>query len=87
VHKLPKKQFWYCWCGRFVWTDSSDKLTLWLKKHLGGESRCQKYRILSPIYLYVQFTVKINNWYWGKRLTTKLVTMDETGVTTKEIKP
>lgn len=87
MRKLPKKQFWYCWCGRFVWTDSFDKLTHWLEKHLGAESKCQKYRRFSPIYLYVQLTVRINNWYWGRKLTIKSVTMDETGVTSREIKP
>jgi hypothetical protein len=85
--KLPKKQFWYCWCGRLVWTDSTDRLTAWLFKHYGAESKCQKYKSFSPLWWYNIISLKINNWYWGRKLTTKLVTMDETGVTSREIKP
>jgi len=86
MHKLPKKQFWYCWCGRFVWTDNADRLTHWLYKHMGGQSKCQRYRSFSPIWWYNSLTLKINSWYWGKRIKIKSVNIDETGVTTREIK-
>lgn len=87
MRKLHKKQFWYCWCGRFVWTDSADKLTRWLTKHLGADSKCQRYRSFSPIWWYNNIVLKIAAWYWGRKLRINLVTMDETGVTSREIKP
>lgn len=87
MRKLPKKQFWYCWCGRFVWTDSVDKLTAWLFKHHGEESKCRKFWKLSLLWWYNQISLKINDWYWSRKLTIKLVTMDENGVDSREIKP
>lgn len=87
MHKLHKKQFWYCWCGRFIFTNSGDRLTNWLQKHFGSESKCQKYRSLSPIWWYNTITLKINSWYWNRKLKIKLVTIDETGATSREIKP
>lgn len=83
MEKLKKKQFWLCDCGRFIRTDNLFKLTAWLEKHYGVNS---KYCKPNPIIRgYRDVSLKINNWYWSKRLTMKQVTIDEHGVTLNEL--
>lgn len=83
MDKLKKKQFWLCNCGRFIRTDNVLKLTSWLEKHYGINSTyCKPNPIIKG---YRDASVKLNGWYWSRRLTVKHVTMDENGVTTKEL--